>query len=45
MTLHMEDTNVRTAVSLLYYWNIVRCEERAEAEEKHGDINITQHDR
>ena len=41
----MEDTNFRPAVSLLYYWNIMRCEEWAKAEGKHDGINITQHDR
>jgi hypothetical protein len=40
----MEDAYFRTAVSLLYYWNIMRCEERAEAKEKHDDINISQND-
>ena len=43
MTFHTEDANFRPAVSLLYYWNTMCCEVRAEAEEKHDDVNITQH--
>jgi len=41
----MEDAYFRPAMSLLYYRNVMRCEEQADAEEKHDDINITQHDR